>query len=153
QTPSSVRISSSASIVALGASVTLTATVTPSAASGTVTFKDLNIGAALGTANVGSGGVALLTTSSLKAGLRSIVAIYGGDTNNQPSGSPVFYQEVTPTAGVTFRSDYANPIPVGATPVSTATGDFNGDGIPDLAIACDGGTLGVTTYAPFLYVL
>ena len=128
QTASSIKLTTSASPVALNGFVTFTAAITPSTATGTVTFKDLDVGTPLGTATIGSGGVALLTTSSLKPGTRSIVAIYSGDTSDRASGSGILYEEVTPTAGVTFRSDYAGPFAAEPTPYSIAKGDFNGDG-------------------------
>lgn len=60
-----------------GAAVTLTATVTPTAATGTVEFKD---GATvLGTSSL-VGGVATLATSSLVAGARTLTAKYQPDT-------------------------------------------------------------------------
>ena len=64
-----------------GSSVTLTATVSPSAAPGSVQFLD---GAtSLGTATV-SGGTASITTSALPAGARSITAAF------TPTNGPVF---------------------------------------------------------------
>lgn len=59
-----------------GQTVTLTATITPAAASGQVRFKDGE--ATLGTAAV-AGGVASLAVSQLAAGDHSIVMIYDGD--------------------------------------------------------------------------
>ena len=69
-----------------GQSITLTASVTGSSSpGGTVTFEDTN-GAIIGTAILSSG-VATLKTSSLAAGLHTVTAVYGGDTNNAPSTS------------------------------------------------------------------
>jgi Bacterial Ig-like domain (group 3) len=67
-----------------GQAVTLTATVSPSTATGTVTFMDGT--ASLGTATL-SGGTASLTTSALASGTHSLSAAYGGDTHNGPSTS------------------------------------------------------------------
>jgi uncharacterized protein YhjY with autotransporter beta-barrel domain len=71
--------------------VTFTATVSPSAASGTVTFKDS--GTTLGTSNLSSG-VATFSTSSLSTSSHSITATYNGDTNYATSTSGT--QTVTP---------------------------------------------------------
>jgi len=71
-----VRLSSTSNPSSVGQAVTFTATVSPSSATGTVTFFD-------GSATLGSGtlnnGTATLTTSGLSAGNHSIVATYNGD--------------------------------------------------------------------------
>ncbi len=67
-----------------GNPVTLTATVVPSAVTGTVSFYDSLI--YLGQGNV-SGGVAVLTTSTLNAGTHAITAIYNGDASYATSES------------------------------------------------------------------
>ena len=59
----------------VGDNVTLTATVAPAAASGTVTFKDGST--TLGTGTL-SGGTATYSTSALAAGSHTITAVYGG---------------------------------------------------------------------------
>jgi hypothetical protein len=65
-------------------SVTLTATVSPSAATGTVTFYN-------GSANIGSaqisGGVATVTTSFAAGGTDTLHAVYSGDYNYASSNS------------------------------------------------------------------
>ncbi|MFZ0927649.1 MAG: Ig-like domain repeat protein, partial [Syntrophobacteraceae bacterium] len=68
-----------------GNSMTLTATVSPSTASGSVTFNDGST--TLGTGTI-SGGTASLSTSTLTGGSHSITAVYGGDTNYSTSTSP-----------------------------------------------------------------
>lgn len=88
---SSVVLSVSNAAPVHGASVTLTATVTPTAATGTVQFRD---GATvLGTVTL-SGGVATLTTSSLAVGPHTLTAVYSGDVSYTGSTSAV--QSVTP---------------------------------------------------------
>lgn len=88
-------LESSANPSTYGDSVTFTATVTPSAAGGTVTFKD---GAtAIGSATL-SGGVATLTTSSLAAGFHSITAVYGGDATYTGSTNTPLSQTVSEAA-------------------------------------------------------
>ncbi len=78
-----------------GQSVTLTATVSPSAATGTVTFLD-------GTATLGSstlsGGKGTFITLSLAVGSHSIIASYSGDGNNNGSSSAAMMQTVNPAS-------------------------------------------------------
>ncbi len=82
-----------------GQSVTLTATVTGSSPTGTVQFRDgaTNLGAPVALA----GGQAQLVTSALAVGAHSITAVYGGDSGNQGSTSPVFTQTVNAAATTT----------------------------------------------------
>jgi hypothetical protein len=70
-----------------GQTVTFTATVSPSAATGGVQFVDLLNGAptVLGTVPL-SGGTAVLP-AALTSGINSITAVYGGDTNDTSSTS------------------------------------------------------------------
>ena len=90
-TSTTTALASSLNPSTVGASVTFTATVSPSAASGTVTFKD---GAAtLGTGTL-SGGVATFTTSALALGSHSLTAEYAGDANHLASTSLVLTQAV-----------------------------------------------------------
>ena len=75
--------------VALGASVTFTATVTSPAGvpSGTVTFSDGTT--TLGTGTLTASGVATITTSTLTSGSHTITASYGGATNFGTSSGTV----------------------------------------------------------------
>src|SRR5467141_2894089 len=99
----STSVSSNNSSPAYGQSVTFTATVSPSATTGTVQFFD---GAtSLGTATL-SGGRASVSTSSLAAGNHSITATYSGDANNTGSSSSTLTQTV-------------NSAPAGASSLST----------------------------------
>jgi hypothetical protein len=100
---------SSANPSAVGASVTFTATVTPSnggsvTPDGTVVFSDgatILAGVALN-----ASGVATFSTSTLTNGLHSITAAYGGDAANQilASTSPVLSQEVLAASSATLTS-------------------------------------------------
>jgi Bacterial Ig-like domain (group 3) len=72
--------------------VTFRATVSPSGATGTVTFLDGS--ASLGTVNL-SGGTAQLATSKLSVGTHSITARYNGDGTYNSSTSAVLTQTVT----------------------------------------------------------
>ena len=74
-----------------GKGVTFTATVSPLAATGTVTFKDGGI--VLGTVTL-SHGSATLTTSALAVGSHSITAVYSGDVNYATSTSHTLMQTV-----------------------------------------------------------
>src|ERR1039458_10509212 len=76
-----------------GSTVTFTATVTPSAATGTVTFKDGST--TLGTGTISSG-TATYSTSKLAVGSHLITASYGGNTVYNSSISPTLTQGVNP---------------------------------------------------------
>ena len=92
-------LAASATNVAVGTNFTLTATVSPSGATGTVTFHD---GATvLGSGTVDSG-IATFTTTSLAAGTHTITATYNGSSIYAPSTSAaipvtVSAQPLTPT--------------------------------------------------------
>jgi hypothetical protein len=77
-------LTSSTNSAQYGDPITLTATVAPSGATGTVVF--MNGSTVLGTGTV-SGGVATLTTSSLSAGSYTITSAYQGDANYGASTS------------------------------------------------------------------
>jgi hypothetical protein len=71
--------------------VTLTATVSSSAATGSVTFSDgITV---LGLPTV-SAGVASITVSNLPVGPNPITAVYSGDSNYSPASSPVVNEAV-----------------------------------------------------------
>jgi N-acetylneuraminic acid mutarotase len=74
--------------------VTLTATVSPNTATGTVTFLDGQ--STIGAATL-SNGAATLTLSTLPQGLHSLTAVYGGDTRDFTSTSAVVAQTVVTT--------------------------------------------------------
>ena len=74
-----------------GQSVTFTAAVTPSTATGTATFYDNGI--SIGSATVSSG-TAKLSTSTLSVGTHSITATYNGDSKDSSSTSNVVNQNV-----------------------------------------------------------
>jgi endoglucanase len=83
-TPTTTTLSSSTTTPKAGANFTLTATVSPSAATGTVTFYSGTT--ALGTGTINSG-VATLSTSIATAGSYSLTAVYGGSTTYATSTS------------------------------------------------------------------
>ena len=93
QASSSLGIASSAPSVGFGQGVTFTATVSGVSPTGTVQFMD-------GAVNLGlpvalSGGMAILSTSTLAQGSHSISASYSGDANNLGSSSITITQTVT----------------------------------------------------------
>jgi hypothetical protein len=97
--------------------VTFTATVSPSAATGTVTFY--NGSTAMGTGTL-SGGVATYTTSSLPVGSNSIKATYGGGGGYNASTSLVLTQTVQNVTTTTLSSS-SNPSTYGNSVTFTAT--------------------------------
>ena len=86
-------LASSSNPSTYGSSVTFTATVSPSLATGTVTF--INGTTTLGTGTI-SGAIASYSTSTLAVGSSSIAASYGGDANDNGSTSSVLTQTVQP---------------------------------------------------------
>jgi subtilisin family serine protease len=99
QATSMTSLASSPNPSIFGQSVTLTATVSPSAATGTVTFYDGT--GQLGTGTL-SGGRAAFSTSGLTTGDHTITATYGGDANVIGGTSPVITQKVTSTPPADF---------------------------------------------------
>ena len=91
-----------------GKNVTLTATVSPSTATGTVTFYD-------GASSIGTGtlspGTATLTLSTLTIGTHSLTAVYGGDANDFGSTSAILEQAVSST-GLTCIAFVVNQPPL-----------------------------------------
>jgi subtilase family serine protease len=132
---SSVTISSSSSAVNGGASVTFTATVTPTSGVGTVSFSTLNNGVttALGAAVVnipyqGSlTGVATFTTTALPSGTNNVTATYEGDAVNSGSTSsattvivstPDFTLGTAPGSATVVAGHPAPAVTVTITPVN-----------------------------------
>lgn len=95
-----VSLSSSANPAVPGQSVVFTATVAESHGmmpTGAVTFFDGST--VLGTATLGSAGVATFSTASLSAGGHSVTASYTGDANSAASASPVLMETVNAPVG------------------------------------------------------
>jgi protocatechuate 3,4-dioxygenase beta subunit len=92
-TSSSTALSVSTTATTVGTSIILTAQVTPSAATGTVTFY--NGITSLGSGTLNSSGIATLTTSFSSAQTASLTAVYGGDTTYASSTSSVVSVAVT----------------------------------------------------------
>jgi subtilase family serine protease len=128
---------SPASPVNFGASVTLTATVTPSSPSsqtptGTVTFSDPSKGK-LGSATLNSSGMAVFTTSTLAGSTYSITANYSGDTNFASSTS----------SAVPYSVKYFN---VSANPTTVAVTAPGQSGSTTLTVTPLGGFNQIVTY-------
>ena len=94
----------------VGDSVTLTATVSPAGATGTVTFKDGST--TLGTGTL-SGGAATFSTTALTAGSHSITANYGGDATYDVSASSA--------SAITVKTNTSLVLSAAATSVEAGT--------------------------------
>ena len=103
-------LTSSANPSLFGQSVTFTATVNSSTATGTITFK--NGSTIIGTGTLTSG-TATLSIASLAVGSNSITAVYSGDGSFVTSTSSAVSQVVNPSVANT---------PTFGTPTSTADG-------------------------------
>ena len=128
----SVSLNSSPNPSLLGQTIMLTASVSP-AVSGEVTFYDgANV---LGSAAVVNG-QAVLSTDLLPSGPAKLSAVYGANSTYGPAYSAALLQTVNAMAdnGFVPYSRYA----VDTAPQYLATGDFNGDGVPDLVTANTG---------------
>lgn len=113
-----------------GQSITLTATVNTSITgagvpTGSVTFREGST--TLGTAPM-SGGIAMLSLTSLGVGSHAITAVYGGDSNFVTSTSTVVTQVVTKDATKTVVTLVPSPIVVGQSFTLTATVTANAPG-------------------------
>jgi N-acetylneuraminic acid mutarotase len=115
---SSVTVTSSMNPSLYGQSVTLSAAITPSSATGTVQF--LNGSAALGTVTI-SGGSAAFSLSSLSVGAHSIAAVYSGDTSEAASTSAVLTQTVNKATSTVALASSKNPAASGQSVTFTAT--------------------------------
>ena len=121
-------VTSSANPSPFGQAVTFTATVTPLVGqrmltpTGTVTFMDGT--AMLGTATLGSTGIATFATSTstpLAAGTHSITAVYSGDANFTASTSARLTQTVNAAPGTTITlASSTNPSVFGQAVTFTA---------------------------------
>ena len=119
-------LSSSANPSVGGALLTLSVAITGNGPNptGTVTFLDrANV---LGSATIGTTGIATLTLATLSVGSHNLSATYAGDAENNGSASAPLVQTVTlaKTSAVLISS--LNPAPQGGTVVLTATITGNG---------------------------
>jgi hypothetical protein len=114
-----------------GRPATLTASVSPSTASGVVSFYDGPT--MLGTAPL-IGGLAQLTTISLPAATSSVRAYYDGG-GTYPPVSAIATATVNSTASSMWTPAAGSPVQVGSGPFALVVADFNGDTIADLAVS------------------
>lgn len=156
KTATTTTLSSSATTVDTGQAFTLTATVAPAAATGTVEFFAGTT--SLGTATV-SGGTATLATAALStAGASSITAVYAGDsayTGSTSSAVSVTANPTPTTVTVTATSADSTALhpatlsaavtPAGATGTVAFTGSVNGGAVQNLGSApVSGGNASIT---------
>jgi uncharacterized protein (TIGR03437 family) len=128
-TEATTTIQSSVEAATLGQAVKFTATVSPASATGTVTFFDgVNI---LGIEPL-SDGQAILTTSLLTAGTHSITALYGGNRSDTAAVSAPLSLIVHVLPDLGFQAVQTSLARLDNSRI--AVGDFNLDGIPDLAV-------------------
>ncbi len=115
---SSVVLVSSANPSASGQGITLTATVTPNTATGTIQFMDGST--MLGTVTI-SGGAAAMSLSTLSVGTHSLTAIYSGDANNSASTSLAIVETVQQAPTTTVLTSSTDRAPQGQNVAFTAT--------------------------------
>ena len=123
-TPTTTTLASGTNPSVAGATVTFTASVTGAAPTGTVAFTaDGAAIAGCGAASLAGSGntrTAACTTSALAAGVRAIVASYGGDTGNASSSSAPLSQTVK-TATTTTIATSGSPVAAGTSVTFTAS--------------------------------
>ena len=117
-TPTATSLVSSTNPATLGQAVTFTATTSGGITSPTGSIKFMDGATVLGSAAVGAGGVATLTSSALTFGKHLITATYGGDADHAVSTSVALNEQIVQSATVTLKSS-ANPSIFGANVVFT----------------------------------
>jgi hypothetical protein len=121
QAATTTTLGSSVNPASVGASVTFTATVSSTAATGTVQFYDGST--ALGSPVTLSSGVATYSTSALSNATHSITAVYSGDLNYASSTSNAVSQVVgSGLATTTTTLTNIGPVLTASVSPGTATG-------------------------------
>jgi hypothetical protein len=139
--PTSTTLSTSVNPSIAGRNVTLTATVSPSDASGRITYYD---GATVLATQVLAHGQALQITALLPSGTRRLRVRYSGDAAYAASTSVPLRQIVNTVAG-TFGAAFPVYDGGGHFGGPVITGDFNGDGLADVVAAgMEGGDQSLT---------
>jgi uncharacterized repeat protein (TIGR01451 family) len=126
--PSTVKITSTPNPTLYGQLVTLTAVVSPSSATGSVTFYDGVI--VLGASQITSGSASLFTVM-LPSGTNTLWAYYEGDANYTASKSFTVVQTINAIGGI-FQAPINVDNDAGNGQAYVVVGDFNGDGKADL---------------------
>lgn len=116
--PSTLTLTPTATLYRLGDSVTLTAAITPTTATGTILFTDPAAGT-LGQATL-TAGTATLTLPALPLGTYTITATYAGDPNTLPAAStPATFQVLSRATATTLSAPasaiFANAVTFTAT--------------------------------------
>ncbi len=128
-TPTAILLSAAPSTVISGQAVTLTASLSPSSATGTVEFLDGNT--SLGTANL-SAGIAKVTVA-LAVGAHLLAASYSGGSTGGPSVSPALNLAVInpcdPTQNGTVTVADVQQFINQASGIMSAGSDLNGDSV------------------------
>jgi Bacterial Ig-like domain (group 3) len=153
QTNTSVTLSSSLNPSTFGQTVTLTATVTPATATGSVQFTDGST--SLGAATL-SGGTASVSVTTLAVGAHPITATYNGDANNSASVSAPLSLTVNKVASTVTVTSSQNPSSFGPTVTmtatvtpSSATGNVQFlDGTTNLGVAALSGGVAALAFSP-----
>jgi hypothetical protein len=131
QSNTNTALTSSANPSIESQSVTLTATVNSGAGptpTGSVKFLDGTT--PLGTSTLNASGIATLSTATLSVGNHNITAVYGGDTNSDPSTSPVLSQVVQKANTSVALISSANPSNFDQSVTFTATVSSVASGTP-----------------------
>jgi hypothetical protein len=128
-TATTTTLSSSSSTATYGQPITLTATIVPANATGSVVFSDTTTQQQVGTSASIAGGVATVSTSNLSIGTHVIVAYYSGDALNAASSSTSLTQTVTAPTHTYYLPFLANGyIPAGQTTGYTSYVVFQNSG-------------------------
>ena len=153
-TYTSTALSTTATRYFVATPISLIASVTPTSATGTVTFYDSSL--SLGQSALVAG-TSTLTTNTLVPGIHSLTAAFSGNATQDPSQSPTLYVEIDPNSTITalaplpVSSPYGTPLQLLATvSPSYATGTVTfSDGSMNIGqSALPGATLTTTTLAP-----
>src|SRR5579871_6711278 len=129
-TPTTTRLSVSSATSHVGQPTVLTGSVSPSSATGTVTFMDG--GNSVGTAAL-TAGTAVLVTSGLSVGTHSLTASYSGDSNFAGSASSpvtviVFAQSCGADLAGGKPATQSSTLPGFPSAIASAAADCNTDG-------------------------
>ena len=128
KTVSTTTLTSSVNPSLVGQVTTLTATVTGSSPTGTVTFKDGTT--TLNSATL-SGGVGSISASFTTTGAHTLTAVYAGDTANNGSTSASTTQTVNTGTAATLPAPPSSPAPV-------ANYEYDAQGNPTKTIQAPG---------------
>ncbi len=153
-TKATMTLASSLDPSTAGETVTYTATVNPTAATGTVEFKQAGLAISGCSAQAVSSRTATCTVPNLAAGGHWIAAVYSGDSRYTTSSSPGLTQTVNKKTTTTTASSSLDPSTVGeavtytatvSPPVATGTIEFKQAGVPISGCSAQAVRSGTTT--------